>query len=140
MDFILNNPTLHEAVRKLTLHQWSGMNQELNNFQKINKIRKVNARAMIATLDDNPIAWALLSKEASTFRFGNGTEYNAGYGMLFEVFVQEQYRRKGIGSELLKQTKKIAPGQRICVAPHDYPSESFFNNNRNQHNYNLKAL
>ena len=140
MNYALKNADLLSHLRRLTLHQFSGLNKELNNFQEIIKIRTVNAKAIIAYNNETPIAWALLSKEASEFKFANGVAYNAGYGVLFEVYVDIPFRRKGIASMLLKRAKLIHPGQRICVAPHDSKSYSFYEKNKRDYKYNFRQL
>lgn len=140
MNFVLNEAHLLATLRRLTLHSRSGLNHELNNFQKIIKIRPVNAKAIVVYLDEKVIAWALLSKEASTFHFRNGTEYNAGYGLLFEVYVAEDHRRKGVASQILKRAKLIAGSQKICIAPHDYKSHAFYNFHFQQNKYHFKEL
>ncbi len=141
MNFVLNDAPLHAQLRALTLHSRSGLNHELDNFQRIMKIRPVQAKALVAAFENEaPIAWALLSKEASTFKFRNGTEYNAGYGTLFEVYVSEPYRRKGIGSAILKRAKIVAGQQKLCIAPHDYKSDSFYEQVKKDFRFAFKEL
>lgn len=141
MNSVLIDAPLLTQLRGLTLHSRSGLNHELNNFQQIMKIRPVQAKALVAFFDeDPPMAWALLSKEASTFTFRNRTEYNAGYGLLFEVYVSEQHRRKGIASAILKRAKIVAGQQKICIAPHDYKSEAFYEKSKKDYRYNFKEL
>lgn len=140
MNFVLNEAPLLATLRGLTLHSYSGMNHELNNFQQIIKIRPVNAKVLVATINEEVVAWALLSKEASTFKFRNNTEYNAGYGLLFEVYVDEAHRRKGIASAILQRAKIIAGTQKICIAPHDLKSSYFYEKNKKYHRYNFKEL
>lgn len=140
MNFVLAEAPLLATLRKLTLHSRSGLNHELNNFQEIIKIRPVNAKAIVAYLDEEAVAWALLSKEASTFYFRNGIEFNAGHGMLFEVYVALHHRRKGIASKILERARLIAGQQRICIAPHDSQSDSFYNHHRKDSKYYFKDL
>ena len=140
MNFILNNGPLLATLRRLTLHSYSGLNHELNNFQEIIKIRPINAKALVVSIDEETVAWALLSKEASTFRFRNGTEYNAGYGLLFECYVAKPYRRNGIASKLIQRAKIIAGQQKICIAPHDYNSNAFYESCKRKKRYHFKEL
>mgnify|MGYP001619169783 CR=1 FL=1 len=126
INLILKEPILLSRLRELTLSPRSGMNYELNNFKKIANVRPVQASALVVYLENEIIAWALLSRENSKFSFKNFTEFNAGHGILFEVYVDHAHRRRGVGSILLKKARKIANGTRLCIAPHDYPSDRFY--------------
>ena len=50
------------------------------------------------------------------------------------LYISEKYRRKGIGSEILKSAKRSIKGK-IVVHPHDNRSYGFFNNNSRRLEY-----
>ena len=113
-----------KQLKKLTLNHWSGMTYELNNFEKISKTRIVNARIIIVEDNDKIIAWALLSKENSDFAFDK--RYHPSTERLFQVYVSRDFRRQGIGSQLLKLARKKAYPYKLHVSTWDTVSESFY--------------
>ena len=125
-DIVLDTHLL-QMLRKLTLHHFSGMNHELNNFEKLSKIRKVNAQVLLAYIENELVGWALLSSEPSNFLFGKHFKnYEPSYGSLFQVYVAPVHRRKGIGSELLKIARhKIYP-HKLCICPWNSTSNKFY--------------
>lgn len=140
MNYVLKEPALLCRLRELTLHSGSGLNHELNAFSEIVKTRMVHAKALSAYLDDRMVAWALLSKEPSTFMFWYES-FKAGDGVLFEVYVEPIHRRKGIGTALLNKAKFICSDKKICICPHDYASNNFYHNfHRYNPEFNYKSL
>ena len=115
---------LLKKLRKLTICPYSGMNYELNNFEKICKIRQVKCKIFTAYSDKKLVGWAMLSREPTGY-FGD--KFNPEDGSLFEVFVDLNYRHQGIGSALIKSAKRRAGGKGFCVAPFDEISFNYFN-------------
>lgn len=130
-DEASHNHEIMSSVRKLTLHSRSGMNYELDQFAEISKIRNVNAKFILALEDSIMIAWALLSNEKSDFfHFTDGSSRMSEPGALFEVYVQPDYRRSGIGSDLLKIGRRLAGPNGIYICPWDNNSRSFYRKTR----------
>lgn len=127
IDSVLKNNILLNRLRKLTIRQGayplSGMNLLLNSFKEIIKTRPVKAVAIIAKIDRRTVGWAILSQENAEFA---NASFTAADGLLFEVFVHPDERRKGIGSEILKNAKKIAWNHKLCIVPWDQRSRSFY--------------
>lgn len=114
-------------LRKLTLHSSSGMNHELNELEKIIKTRSVKCKIVTAYFDRKLVGWALLSREPSNFTFVNTySNYNPSQGVLFQVFVDPLFRRKGIGSALVEAGKKYIGSNCLCVCPWDNRSDKFY--------------
>lgn len=130
-------PEFMKQLRNLTLYPSSGMNCELNSFERIQKERPVNAHVITAYHNDAMIGWALLSKERSEFPFMNSDFFNPEDGFLFEVYVDWNYRKKGVATQLFKVAKRFAREETLCVCPHDVPSEGFY---RKLSDYNNKHL
>jgi ribosomal protein S18 acetylase RimI-like enzyme len=103
----------------------------LDNLSLLAKKRKVNAKVISVKRNDKIVGWALLSKENSDFHFGYSISGIKTFdakrdGALFEVFVDPEYRRSGIGSALIKKARKHAGSAQLCIAPHDYKSNKFY--------------
>jgi GNAT superfamily N-acetyltransferase len=129
-NLVAKSPGLIKKLRRLTLNPYSGMNNELTVLLDRIKTRPVEAKVILGYLNSELVAWALLSKEQSDFWFINHSDgYVPSYGTLFEVYVDPNHRRKGIGSILLKAAKrKIGAANTLCICPWDIRSEAFFNN------------
>jgi GNAT superfamily N-acetyltransferase len=124
---VATKPELMKKLRKLTIDSYSGMNRELNNFEKIIHTRKVDCQILLAYRSRVLAGWALLSREPSNFNFPNtGRGFDPIDGVLFEVFIDTSYRKQGIGTELLKVARRKANGKRLCICPWDGPSDAFF--------------
>lgn len=122
---VATRPELIKKLRTLTISRYSGMNYELNNFEKINSFRKVNCKILTAYNLNKLVGWALLSKEPSNFTFQrsfNGFEANDG--AMFQVYVDYPYRKQGIANELLKVAMRKEP--KLYVCPHDDLSHALF--------------
>lgn len=134
LDFnsIYKDKKIISDLRKLTICSYSGMNHELDSLSSLAKKRKVNAKVISVKRNDKIVGWALLSKEDSDFPFGYSLSGNISNfdakrdGALFEVFVDPNYRRSGIGSALIKKARKHAGPAQLCIAPHDYKSNKFY--------------
>lgn len=130
LDFnlISKDSKLIRKLRKLTLHPGSGLNHELDHIIRKSKISKVKVKIITASHNDKIIGWALLSRENSSYSFMNSYDgYKSTDGVLFEIFVSSEYRRKGIGSQLIKSARKHSGPKRLCIAPWNNSSYQFYN-------------
>jgi GNAT superfamily N-acetyltransferase len=126
---VAEKPELLNRLRKLTLHPASGMNHELNNMIQQAKIRTVEAKVLMAYRKRELVGWALLSKEPTDYTFRRSwTGFTPNQGTLLQVFVNPDYRRQGIGSALVKASRKKAGNAQLCICPWDYQSENFYKN------------
>jgi GNAT superfamily N-acetyltransferase len=126
---VADKPELLKRLRKLTLHPGSGMNHEINNMVQEAKIRTVDAKVLMAFKKRELVGWALLSKEPTDYTFRNSwSGFQPGQGVLLQVFVNPSFRRQGIGSALVKASRKKAGPSRLCICPWDYQSEEFYKN------------
>lgn len=123
---IIDKPRLILNLRKLTLNSFSGMNRELNHLLESAKHRQVSARVILVHQGGQLVAWALMSKEETSFRFRYTGSYHPSDGFLLEMYVHPDFRRQGIGTELMKIARRKAGPYRLCVAPWDDGSEAFF--------------
>ena len=124
---VVKKPGLMRKLRKLTLGYGSGMNSELDHLIDTIKDRKVNCKIIKVLTKNKLVAWALLSRESSSFTFCNiNGRFDPKIGTLFEVYVHPDYRRMGIGSELIKIARKRSGSMTICVAPWDSQSSGFY--------------
>lgn len=123
MDDILTTPFLLESARRLTLHPRSGMNGALNTYQYVSQSRScsIDALGIFAYYLDQPIGWALFTYESDGTSFHpDNKETCCG-----QVFVQPEYRRKGIGKRLLSMAARLAvPDTMVVYAWEDL---KFFN-------------
>jgi GNAT superfamily N-acetyltransferase len=122
-NLIFRNKKMMSELRSLTLHKDSGMNSELNDLIAIALRRKVKAKVILGYFNLKLVSWALVSKEPSNFFkscFGKRS------GVLFEVFVDPRYRRKGIGSTLFKKAKVHARPYKLDTCSWDSVSSYFY--------------
>lgn len=127
-NLVAKRASFIQQLRSLTLYSGSGMNHELNHLLVSAKTRMVNCKIISAHHHGEMVGWALLSKEATDYHFTRSNAFNPKQGVLFQVFVNPAFRRKGIGTALMKAAKRKAGTSKICVCPWDYVSEGFFNN------------
>lgn len=126
---ISDDKELLKNLRKLTLNHFSGMNHELNSFEKIVKTREVKAKFILAYVNDDLVGWALLSRESSDYYFKKSRGgFSPSQGVLFEIFISYLYRRQGIGSEIIKVARRKAEPYRLCFVPWNKTSNDFYNN------------
>lgn len=138
LNLVFQEPELMKQLRKLTIHSYSGMNRELNYLTKLASTRKIDAKALLAYRSGQLVAWALFSKEKSAMTFSNTWDhFHPTDGVLFEVFVDPQFRRQGIATELLKVARRKAGATRLCIAPWDKQSRGFYSQFPN---YKMKVL
>jgi len=128
LDFnsIAKQPDLIKKLRKLTLNRYSGMNYELTSLNKMAKKRKVNCRIIVASINDEMVGWALLSREPSDFIFPTGQYYEPICGFLFQIFTNLNHRKKGIATEIIKIARRLSGPYKLCVCPWNYSSDKFY--------------
>lgn len=127
-NLVARQPELMAQLRKLTLSPGSGLNFELNRMLNDIEERPVDCQVLLAYRFKTLVGWAILSKENSNFRFLNTQRgFNKESGRMFQVFVNPQYRRQGIASEIYKTARKITGDETLCVSPWDYGSYKFYN-------------
>lgn len=137
-NLVVKKPRLLEKLRKLTLYPYSGLNKELDNLLRlIRKNKSVRAYVLTAFLGEELVGWALLSRETSEYSFPRGSSFEEGDGVLFEIFVSQNHRRQGIGTQLIKLARRKISGDRLCIVPWDSTSHRFYDNFLN---YNHKVL
>lgn len=120
-------PSLVKQLRKLTLHPYSGLNREMDTLFKLMEKRPVKAQVLLAYRDGSLVGWALLSQERSDMVFSHSWKrFEPEDGMLIEIYVDPDYRRHGIGTELMKVARRKAGVRRLCVAPWDTGSRDFY--------------
>jgi ribosomal protein S18 acetylase RimI-like enzyme len=137
-NLLAQKPGAIRKLRRLTLHSGSGMNYELDNLLSLAKQRPVSCKILRAYQEKSLVGWAFLSKEKSDFNFANTDDgYNVIQGVLFEVYVDPDHRRKGVGTKLIEVAQRKCGTQRICICPWDSSSRLFYNNFKK---YNPKVL
>ena len=126
-NLVAQQPKLVEKLRELTLAPYSGLNYEMNRMLQDAKERTVNCKILLAYRFDKLIAWGILSKEDTDFNFINADSgFKGEEGQLFQVFVDHNYRKQGIATELFKVAKKLVGDDVLCVCPHDRKSTDFY--------------
>lgn len=124
---IANNKSLLQKLRELTLHGYSGMNAELDYLAEQAPTRKVKTKVLLAYHEQDLIGWAILSQESSGYWFCRvNSTFDSKYGVLFEVFVDEKYRRKGVASALVEKAKTKVGSRKLCFVPWDSQSYAFY--------------
>lgn len=132
-NLVLQNQELFQTFYSLTLYRGnltSGLTYEMKNLSRIGQNRKVKAKVIWAEKDDKIVGWALLSREPSDFFSSeNGYWFDPNRdGVLFEVFVAKQYRKQGIGTELIKLARRKSYPYNLCFVSWDTASKAFYNN------------
>lgn len=126
-NLVARQPDLLAKLRKLTLSPYSGLNHELDRMLEDVKERTVDCQVILAYRFSTLVGWAILSKEDTDFHFVNtGNGFVKELGRMFQVFVDPEYRRQGIASELFKEALKVVGNETICVCPWDHKSHQFY--------------
>lgn len=125
MNDALINPTILGYLKALTLHGESGMTMTLNRFQTLE--RRVEAKAIIAFVEDAPAGWLLYSKEPTDII----VTFRPEMGVYVQVFVDYNHRRRGIGTALLSKARELAKEEALCVCKWSEEASAFFG--RNEH-------
>lgn len=130
LDFnlVAKKPALLKKMRALTIRPESGLNHELNHLLRTIETRPVRSKVIAAYLDSKLVGWGLLSREDSSFCFSNTWDgYKSNDGILFELYVDPNHRRQGIGSEIIKTARKHSGPLKLCIAPWNDSSRAFYN-------------
>ncbi len=128
-NLVARQPVLLANLRKLTLSPYSGLNCELDRMLEDVKQRSVDCQLLLAYRFRKLVAWGLLSKENTSFRFQRSKGgFRGEEGRMFQVFVDPSYRRQGIASELFKKAQQMVGDETLCVCPWDERSEGFYSN------------
>src|SRR5574337_1150490 len=120
---IAENVNLLNKLRSLTVAPYSVMNHERMHLEsKADQNEYVDCDILVAKINKKLVASARLSREPSNFLFLNTDGYQPSQGALFQVFVDPEYRRQGIGSKLIEKAKQMSLNSALCIAPWDYAS------------------
>lgn len=132
LNIVARNESLLSKLREMTLNDYSGMNYELNNLLPLTEKNDVNVKIVLGYLNDKLIAWSLLSSEDSDFYFFRTKKiFSSKDGVMFQIFVKDQYRKMGVGRQMLKFARYKTKGQTLCICPWDPASDSFYNRLKN---------
>jgi len=124
---ILNSPILMGRVRSLTLHANSGLNFEIDHLIDQTRLKKrVKAKAIVAYKNDEAIGWLLMTREEAGRYTPSGNTFKASFGVMVQLFVDHEFRKQKIGTNLVKIARKHSGPYKLCVCPWDYKSEKFF--------------
>lgn len=127
----LADPILLKQLRNLTLSSPSGMNYELDKFEKMySSGEKIRARVYLAyTSHVQPIliGWALLSQVPTDFIVNFTPSKNGKY--LFYVYVHNTYRGLKVGTKLLNRVRLDTNYAKMIVCPWESTSRKFFKKN-----------
>jgi GNAT superfamily N-acetyltransferase len=128
MDHIVADPKMMQIARQLTLGRPSGMNAALDYYTELSARRSVDALGIFATYYGEYIAWCLFTYESDRY------EFNPGNGCACaQVFVQPDYRRFGIGRQLIKLAAKL--GDPDIVKVYSFSNYHFFNPIMKEHSH-----
>lgn len=119
MDEIVSSPQLMQTARELTLGRPSGMNAALDYYTELHAMRSVDALGIFATYLGTPIGWCLFTYESDRYEFKSGNGCACA-----QVFIQSDYRRFGIGRQLIKLAAKL--GDPDIVKVYSFSNYRFF--------------
>jgi GNAT superfamily N-acetyltransferase len=109
MDRIITDPTLELECRRLSHGGSSGMNKALDHYHDVKRTdtRPIDAKGIFAKYMRQYIGWALWTRETDNYSF------NPAPGRVaFQIYVNHEYRRKGIGTKLFNAAQTL-------VQPHE---------------------
>jgi len=119
MDQILKDTDLLTTCRRLS-HGYasSGMNRALTLYQSMaDRGQSVDARGVFAKYGSQYIGWLLFTRLADDFYYTPKPNHACA-----QIYVHESYRRKGVGTRLLKVAKKLTtPQEKLVVYAHSNP-------------------
>lgn len=132
LNIVARNKSLLSKLREMTLNPNSGMNYELNHLLPLSEKTDVKVNILLGHINDELIAWSLLSSEDTDFYFFRTKKtFSSKDGVMFQIFVKEKYRKMGVGRQMLKFAKYKTKGQTLCICPWDSVSDSFYNRLKN---------
>lgn len=132
MDDVLQTPYLEEACRRLSHGPGYGMNNSLNYYKKLLKERSVDACAIMAFYNGPVVGWLMYSYEDDCVSYRPKTDEAVAH-----IFVEQQWRRCGIGTKLLQMASRMAWPETLRVYP--WEEREFFNPIMEQ-NTNLASI
>lgn len=123
MDDVLRTPELLKTVRRLTICSTSGMNHALDRYEIEMNSRKIEAKAIIAYqyfpyVETFGVGWALYARDPVTDVYRFKPEKDS---ICFQIFVDKLYRRRGIGSRLMRKAVELAGENKLKVYEWDAP-------------------
>ena len=133
MDDIVKSPSLMETVRGLTLKPYSGMNAALNHYQFLSEKRSVDAVGIFANYLSIPVGWCLFTYEADTYEFRPAKGEACA-----QVFVKQEYRRLGIGFQLMSMATKLSRPDKLKV--YSWSEPQFFASFINDFSLNVTSV
>jgi len=126
MNDVMGNAKLLTSLQELTLNGVSGMQMTLERYQDIlDRGDEIRAIAIVAYAWSNPIAWGLLSWEPDE----EVVDFDSSLGVYFQIFVRHDYRRQGIGTEILARARKIVGKERLNVSCWSAGATAFYQSN-----------
>lgn len=119
MDEVIRSNELLATLRRLSLGGYSGMNVALNKFIRDMLLRSIDAKAIMMYNNDVAVGWALFSRDVATDHYHFNAKDNS---ICFQIYVDPNYRRMGIGSRLIRAAISLANGAVIKVYEFDAPA------------------
>ena len=113
MDRILADDNLEVHCRRLSHGGHSGMNNALNHYHAVKRTegRSINAKGIFAKYMGEYVGWALWTRETDNYSF----KPNPGQ-VAFQIYVNINYRRKGVGTRLFQAAQAIVqPNEMLHV-------------------------
>ena len=131
MNDIFRTPELISVARKLTLHPDSGMNRFMDYYHPISLVRSIDAVAIFAFYPEmllkNVIGWCLFTREDDEFEFKRQDRQEA----CAQVYVEYEYRMKGVGKQLLDLAAQMAQPDVLRV--YSWSNRPFFDKVMQEH-------
>lgn len=138
MNKVMRDVKILSMLRNMTLDGVSGMQATLDKYQDMIDCReKIRATAIIAYMWSSPVAWGLLSWESTD---GQIVDYDSTLGVYFQIFVEEEYRRQGIGSKLIARARKIVGSERLNVCCWSEEATLFYRSNLDKNPIGLPLI
>jgi len=106
MEEVVCNELLLSTARRLSLGDDSGMNRALDRYiESAANALRIHAKGIFAYRGEIAVGWCLLTKEHDGLDF-----YPQDGQACIHVFVDEAYRRQGVGSALLREAATVGVG------------------------------
>jgi GNAT superfamily N-acetyltransferase len=131
MDDVIDSPTWTEELRRLTLGRPSGMNAALDYYQILRQTQSVDALAVVAKYpwyDFQAIGWLLFTYENDGWNLAADKEKTRAGA---QVYIQQNFRRHGIGSRLIRMAAALAMPDPLRV--YHWSNYDFFDPLMKQH-------
>jgi GNAT superfamily N-acetyltransferase len=130
MNDAMENPKVLASLKELTLCGLSGMQLTLDRYEDILvQGEEIRGKAIVAYSGAILIAWGLLSWEPDD----EVVDFDSSLGVYFQIFVDGNYRRQGIGTKLLARARKIIGSkERLNVSCWSNGATAFYRSNQDQ--------